>query len=76
MRKIAVTGCILACLAAPANAVVVIETTAIGAHPAPADVQPSPALGHDIMAIAIPVLMFVIVLHGLGKTRSPRPVVA
>jgi len=48
--KIALLGCVLACLAAPANAVVAVQKTAIAADmtdlpiarsPAPANVQPS-----------------------------------
>jgi hypothetical protein len=85
MNKIAAIGWGLACLAAPANAVVVIQPAAIAAHPAalplmqrptPSNGRPSPALGQEPMAIAIPALMIVIILFGLGKPRSPRPVIA
>jgi len=88
--KIALLGCVLACLAAPANAVVAVQKTAIAADmtdlpiarsPAPSNVQPSnlqpsPPLGKEPLAIAIPSLLIGLLLFRLRKKRSPRPVTA
>lgn len=81
MQIIAAIGLVLACLTAPANAVVVIEANAITDQPAvhkkaPDDPQHSPALDRDPVVIAIPALLIAIGLLSLGKPRSPRPVIA
>jgi len=85
MNKSALLGCVPTCFAAPANAVVVVQKTAIAAQmtelpialsPAPANVEPSLPLGQKSMAIAIPGLLIGVLLFRLGKQRLPRPVTA